>query len=180
MNSSDLRLAGYASIISAVLSIPILFYTVYASVTGETFTSNIIELINVFIFAFITMRLIQLLDELNFNSVNTMLTTSVILNIVGYVLALIAPHSESFGIFGIIAMIALGVLMVLIGVNLQKCPNDLHGHLKLFSLTWIISGVCLASIILIPFFILTWVAMNVILGMIFFKEADRRQDLPIF
>ncbi len=176
MNSNDLRLAGYASIISAVLSIPILFYTLYTSVIGQTFISNLIQLINLVIYAFVTSKLIELLTDHDFKLVNSMLTTSVILNVIGFVFGVIAPYSDTFGFLSVVGMIVLGILMVLIGINLQKCPDDLHNLLKIFSLTWIISGVCLASIILIPLFILTWIATNIILGMIFFREADKRQD----
>lgn len=71
------------------------------------------------------------------------------------------------------AIIPLGVISIVFAVKLLHLPDDLFGLLTPFSYTIIASGMCYASIILSPLGIIGEAAAGVILGMIFFRAAER-------
>lgn len=177
MNSKDLRLVGYACILYVALSIPILILSVYTSAIGQAALSNIIQIANLILFVYITLSLKALLTEFEFEDVNGLLNLTIGINVFGVVFGMIAPDSGVMAFLAIAMLVVLGVLMLIIGIKLQKCQNQLHGLLKTFSLSMMATGICLASVVLLPLAMLAWMVMGIVQGMIFLKEADSRNKI---
>lgn len=174
MNSSDLSLAGYASIIAAALSIPLLFFSFYTEFAGLKFASVVLNILNLLLYCYLTKTLINLLTEKEFDEANNLLWASIFINIFAVSMTTFTDSSSS-GWLSIFPILVMGILMILIGIKLQSCDDDLNGHLKTFSYTWIASGFCLVTVLLIPIAVLVMMFMNIIQGMIFLKESDKRR-----
>jgi len=180
MNSSELNLAGYASIVEAAISVPILFLVIFSSATGLENLASFLQIVNLVLFIYTTYMLINFLEEIEFQSVNKLLWFSIFTNLFVTLISLIAPTSssglDSVTIFNLVAMSVYGILMIIIGIKLQSCANNLHGLIKPFTYCWIIGGICLATVVLTPLGIIFAIALGIIQGMIFFREADLRNN----
>lgn len=66
--------------------------------------------------------------------------------------------------------------MVITGLILQK-SRHLHGLENSFSILWIVTGIGLTSLILIPAAMLTWAMLYLVQGMISFKEARQGENI---
>ncbi|MDP3607971.1 MAG: hypothetical protein Q8R74_02715 [Methylophilus sp.] len=174
MHSSDLSLAGYASIIAAALSIPLLFFSFYTEFAGLKVASVVLNILSLILYGYLTITLINLLTEKGFDAANNLLWASILMNVFAVAMTTFTDSSSS-GWLSIFPILIMGILMILIGVKLQNCSDDLNGHLKTFSYTWIGSGFCLVTVFLIPIAVLVMMFMNIIQGMIFLKEADKRR-----
>ncbi|MBM4141548.1 MAG: hypothetical protein FJ242_08750 [Nitrospira sp.] len=71
------------------------------------------------------------------------------------------------------AFILLQIIYIVFAIRILRLPDNLFGLLKPFSYTSIASGICLASIILIPVGFIVSAAADVILGIIFFRAAKQ-------
>jgi len=176
MNSSTLRLVGYACILNAALSIPILIFGLYISATGQSIASNIIQIVSLGFFVYITLALKGLLSGYKFEDVNTLLDITIGLNAFAIIMGINSSSSVANSLFSVAGLLSLGIVMLIIGIKLQRCTNDLHGLLKPFSYLMMATGVCLASILLTPFAVLLWMAMGIVQGMIFLKEAEAKNN----
>lgn len=69
--------------------------------------------------------------------------------------------------------VIFNIVYMVFAANVLGLSNNLYGLLKPFAYTSIASGLCLATIILIPLGLLIGAASNVILGIIFFRAAEQ-------
>ena len=181
LNSKNLRLAGWLTILSAIVALPLAAFGLFSGFMADKSTLWIyLEVIfNVaytalFVYIFVMMR--RLLNEkAGFHGADGYITTMIALNVVIAALAALAsifPEAEVvISVAVLVMLVPAGVVAVIFGVKLLKCPDDLFGHLKPFAYLMIVSGVMLATVILVPFSMLTSIAADVVLALIFFKSA---------
>jgi hypothetical protein len=70
-------------------------------------------------------------------------------------------------------VVLMGIAQAGLGMRLFVLENDLGGMKRLYCWLNIITGICLASLLLIPLGIVTSAVGDVMLGTIFFQEARR-------
>jgi hypothetical protein len=181
LNSKNLRLAGWLTILSAVVTLPLVALGLLSEFTADKSTAWIyLELIfNVAytaLFVYIFVMIKRLLNEkAGFHGADRYITTIIALNVVIALLAALAsifPEAEEvISMLVLVMVVPAGVVSVIFGVKLLKCPDDLFGHLKPFAYLMIASGVMLATVILMLFAMLTSIAADIVLALIFFKSA---------
>lgn len=176
MNSSDLTLAGYVSIFSGVLAVPFLLLTSYANLSGLDFLYISVQIVGLLVYFYTTNALINLLDDHDFPDVNGLLWATVYINILAVFLSVFMNPADEIYWLAIIPVVILGLIMVVIGVKLQRCKFKLHGYLNLFAYSWIGTGVMMASVLLIPVAIFATMILYILQGMIFLKESEMRRS----
>ena len=169
-----MKTAGWVCIASAVTTFPILIISF--SLSGESHpASSILSFISLGLFIYIFHSLRRLLNEVfDFHLVDTHIMVMIWINVgVTVISAIVAQPDASFAILALIALVAFGIVMIAFAIALMKLEDQLAGLLKPFCYLSIAQGVCTASIILIPLGLLTSVAADVLLALIFFRTADR-------
>jgi len=183
MNSSELTLAGYAAITQAAILIPSLLISLFPDLMGLNSIKIFFDIFTLVIFVYITLMQINLYEEFDFYEVNKLLWITIVLSVLATFLNFYeASHLSvrsgiGLGILAVIIACVYGVVMIVIGIKLQNCKHKLHGLLKYFSYSHIGTGICLATIILIPLSFLVMIALSIIQGMIFFREAELRKGI---
>ena len=88
------------------------------------------------------------------------------------ILGMVVPSiAESAGMVGIVLVILLGVIQLVFGLRLQQLSADLNGLRRPYSYLNIITGFCLATIVLVPLGMLTSAISDIMLGTIFFQAS---------
>jgi hypothetical protein len=70
MAKADLQLAGWAAVINAALTIPLIIFQLMTDLAGYTFLSKAIRIVTVVLFIFVFLRLKSLLLDKSFESVD--------------------------------------------------------------------------------------------------------------
>jgi hypothetical protein len=82
------------------------------------------------------------------------------------------PLKESLGSVLIVILVAQGIVQARLGYKLLRLPNNLGGMLKPFCYASMATGICVASVILMPLGILASAISDLMLGTIFFNMAS--------
>ncbi len=186
ISTQSLKRAAYVTIIYVVITIPILLLTVFlafAEVTGSIsgfasrFISAMTTVIGVVLYVYVLSSLRSLLEErFSFNAVSALIAAIISLNIALAVLMVLAVPFAAIetpvGIISLLALVALGIIYIVIGAKLLALNNTLYGMLKPFSYTFITAGACYATIIFTPVGILVGMANMIILAIIFFRAIE--------
>lgn len=175
MQHEYMKTAGWVCIVSAVTTFPILIMQ-YLALSGESYSAQaILSFISLGLFIYIFHSLRRLLnEEFDFHLVDTHITVLIWVNVGVTVISTVVTTPDAvFAIFVLIALVALGIVMISFAITLMKLQDQLAGFLKPFCYLSIAVGVCTASIILIPLGLLASIAADVLLALVFFRIADR-------
>lgn len=178
MINKDYTLAGWLSIISAALTLPMVFMSVFfLYAKGEyKVTQTILLTINTGIVIYIFFSFKELLNnKFNFKEVNTFVDILIVGNAFLLLLIIFSFFIEIFivDLLVIIAIITLGIVQVVIFIKLLDLKEDLYGHLKPLAYSSIIAGILTASIILTVVSFIPSIISDIMLGMIFFKASKK-------
>ncbi len=66
----------------------------------------------------------------------------------------------------------MGIMSIVYGIKLLNFDQELYGFRKLYAGISIATGVCYATVLLIPLGLLVGIASNIFLAIIFFREAE--------
>lgn len=188
LNSKNLNLAGWFSIVSAAVTLPLVAIGMVSGLSeDETTVWSYLEIIlgaaYLVLYVYIFLMLKRLLNEkAGFHGVDGLITTLIALNIVVTLLsALILPLPEkevTISIVVLVLLVPIGILSAVFGFKLLNCPDDLFGYRKTFAYLIIATGVMLATVFLMLFSMLTSIAADVVLALIFFKSAKLMETKP--
>lgn len=166
---NNFNLAGFAAILSAAVLVPLIIFQIYADITGAWFLGKVITLISVALYVYVFLSLKALLHNNEQYDADTVIDLNIGINIIGSILSVILPQSGLGALIGTLFLIGLGILYILLGIKILNTHSDLHGLKKVLGITTIVTGVCLASILLMIVAMFSAIAMNVMLGIIFLK-----------
>lgn len=180
MNQGQIRLAGWLSIINAVLTIPlVIIYVALGTQSGQgaQMISVILTVVSAFLSIYIMSSLKGLLGEwYRFHETDGLITALISFNVVLAVLnvlgTLITPLETTIVWLSAPAIVALGAIFIVFAIKLLRLQDNLYGMLKPFSYLSIATGICFATIILLPLGLLTSIVSDILLGMIFFRVAE--------
>jgi hypothetical protein len=188
-NSNHYTLAGWLAIVLAVMLIPQIGLSILDELVSKKLNIFMIpvHVINALIGLFLLITFRKLLNnEFNFFKVNSLITIQIIISIAIGVIGIIGATGELLGMgkgFEVmIAMITLAffvpynIVMIIFGVQIQKMEDDMFGLLKPFAYATIGSGICGATVLLIPIGLLFAMTALVIEGMIFLR-ANREAEI---
>jgi len=181
LDEKSLNLAGSFSIAAAVLSIPLVMVQVISeSPEGQSAVFLILQ--SIFNAAYVAISVYVLIifkrllnQKANFYDVDRYIEFIIWVNIASAALHIITlpfkEAQETMGTVFLILLVLIGIIMVLFGLKLLKCADDLYGYLKTYSYLTIASGIMIAIFILALFGIIISLISDVILALIFFKSA---------
>ena len=175
MNSRLLKIAGWLAMVSAFLTLP-LVYVSYKLDNKVDLTATVIQTIitisGAVIFTIIVLYLKKFINSFfKFHSTDRNLELLIVANIVVAVLTLVAIYftqwKESIEYAVLAVIVAQGIVQFQFGYKLLKLPNDLGGMLKPFCYANMATGILMVSIGLIPLGILASAISDLMLGTIF-------------
>jgi hypothetical protein len=175
MNQKEMRTAGWACVVSAVITLPVFILQLLASATEAETERVILSIITLLLFVYIFHSLRRLLNEVyDFHLVDSYITFLIWFNVGGTIIsAVVTQPDATIAILALIALLALGIVMIAFAIKLMKLEDQLAGLLKPFCYLCIAQGVCLASIVLSPLGLLVSMAADIVLALIFFRTADK-------
>ena len=179
MTRKRLLLAGWFAMASALLTIPwfILTFSLAEQKDSIVKMAEVAMLVtSTLLTIYLLLTLLRLLhSRYGFDEADTPLGMIIKVNVVTAavtILGLFFPSLESgLAIFALLAVIALGGLQVFFGLRLLQLPATFQGLHKPYCYLNIVTGICLASVVLLPLGILTGAVADVMLGTIFFHVA---------
>jgi hypothetical protein len=177
INPGRLRLAGCLAMLNALLTIPWFIMTfVIAGKEGllPKLADAVMQVSSTFIFVYTTVMLRTLLNRryafhLTDRFIDWLVKANIVLTAVSLI-GIISPDvASSAGTFALILIVPLGVIQILFGLKLQQLPSDLEGLLRPYCYLTMATGLCLASIVMLPVGIITGAISDIMLGTIFFQ-----------
>ena len=169
---------------SAFIAIPLAYITLKlegkADVTTVVLQASI-QLFGTLLFVVITRFMKKLLNEqYHFHDTDRQIDLMIMANVGAGILVLVGlfftPMKETLGIAAIVVMVLLGIVQVQFGYRLLKLQNDLGGMLKPFCYSNVITGIFIASVVLLIVGVVTSAISDLMLGTIFFSVAKLARE----
>jgi len=185
MSSSQYRLAGWISIVCAVVFVPNFVLGIVIAIISQRYpfvyivdaTSSII-ICGLSVYLLLAFRTL-LNERYNFHEVNNIITVSMWLliaftsvRLIDFVLPDYREYKITLGIIFFSILWVFGLVQIIYGVRLLKLKDDLFGMLKIYAYTSVTYGVCIVSLVLFPIGLLATVAGFIIEGIIFLRAAE--------
>lgn len=170
---------------SAVLSIPLLLLTYHFyenDEPGYAFFLTFTQLFGLSLFIYLNSCLKRFLNHrFSFrgadNYIDFLITINVFLTLAGIGALFLPAFAEPLEQFSLLLVVSFGVGQLLFGITLFHLPDSLHGMLKPFCFFTILTGIFIATIFLLSLASLTGALADVMLGTIFFKAAEKPEEL---
>lgn len=107
-----------------------------------------------------------------------LIQANVILTCISMLSRLVPPLEEGSDVVGILLVVIIGGLQLLFGVRLLKLPTTLGGLLLPYCVLNMVTGVCFATVVLLPVGIVASAVSDVMLGTIFFTVSRAIDESP--
>lgn len=179
MSYKSLVTAGSIAIFSAFIALPLVYLTFRleseADLTALTL-QTILQVFGIVLFVVITRYMKKLLNvQFAFHDADKQIDLMITANVVAGVLVLagllFSPLKETLGIAAMVVMVFLGLVQIQFGYRLLKMQNNLGGMLNPFCYVNILTGLCVASVVLIIVGVVVSAISDLMLGTIFFNSA---------
>ena len=185
MNSEKYKTAGWISIANAVLIVPTIALGLFLDYIARSYPAvNILQILLSLLFCVLGVYIFYVFKKLlniryQFHLVDNLIMALIWINIIitikGFLRYIIPAVGVLRLVLGIIVMslfYIMGIINIVFGVRLLKLKDDIFGLLKPFAYTNIVAGVCIVSILLMPFGLLAAVTAYIIQGIIFLRAAE--------
>lgn len=184
MTYKALITGGWVAMFSAFIAIPFSYLTfrLEGNTDGATVALQVsMQLFGTVLFIVLTRFIKKLLnDQFSFYDTDRQINLMIMANIGAGILVLAgmfyAPIKETFGIAALVITVMLGIVQVQFGYKLMKLQNDLGGMLKPYCYSNMVTGVFIASVVLIVVGIVTSAVSDLLLGTIFFNIAKQVKE----
>ena len=185
LKPSTLKFFGWLAMFSAISAMPSLLLTLQA--LGKRDPDSIMTQLGLLImgtvvFVTLTLALRSFLNRnLSFARANAIISGMIVLNIVYAAVSGTALFNP--GLAGQIdtleyaLVFLLGLIQIGFGVRLLSLDNDLNRMKRPYCILNILTGICLCSIYLVIFGVITSAVADVMLATIFFHEAKQALDI---
>jgi hypothetical protein len=181
MTHRRLTCSGWLAMTSAVLTIPWFVLTFVLAGQGGVWpkvTQGVLLTAGTTLLVYLLVTFKRLLHEnFTFHAVDRVIALLVKVNIVSAAVSLLGlavpPLESALGVVGIVLAVAGGIAQIMFGVKLLRLPGNLGGLHKPYGYLNIVTGFCLATVVLLPLGMVTSAVADVMLGTIFFQVAGR-------
>ena len=161
--------------LSAFLTLPLVYLSYKLDSRVDLITTvvqTVIALFGAILFTLIVLYLKKFINSFfKFHTIDRYLDLMIAANIIVAVLTLVALYvtqlKESSGYAVLAIIVAQGIVQIQFGYKLLKLPNDLGGMLKPFCYANIVTGLLMATVLLIPLGIVVSAVSDLMLGTIF-------------
>lgn len=170
-----MKTAGWIAMVSAFASLPVAYLT--WKLEGQAaMAQTAVQIAAVVIFVAITVYLKKLLNSrFHFRDTDSCIGWMIKSNVTAALLTIVglhyAPFRETLGVAALLLIVFQGVVQVRFGYKLLKLQDDLGGILRPYCYANMVTGVCVASVILILVGICVSAIADLMLGTIFFNLA---------
>lgn len=180
--ANQYALAGWLAIISAILVVPEIVLSVLSEFISPYLNLFVllVHTVSLIVGIYILYMFRQLLNrQFSFHRADVLIITLIVANVVFFVIGVAEIAADTMNMTGerilslitIILFVPFSIVTVAFGVVLLKMKDDLFGLLKPFAYTTIGSGICGATIILVPLGLLAALVALVMQGMIFLRAG---------
>lgn len=183
MNKRNLSLAGWLSVVTAVLYIPLaalsfISGTLEVRSAGVMYFEALLNSAYCAVFVFVLLSFKRLLNEFFlFHDVDVYISILIWVNVALTLIVLVAlpfPQAQlAFGAVSLLLMIPMGIIFTVFGIKLLNMKGDLFGYLKPLSYLTIATGAFFATVILFPLGAFSGAVSDIFLALIFFKAASQ-------
>ena len=181
ITKEQLNLAGWLSITNAIFAIPSIAMSWFLDSiggAGAKLSQAILTLVSLGLFLYVIISLRKLLNyRFQFHEVDIYISLLIWGNVILAVFSLLSLGSRGsewfMNILSIVSFIVFGILAIMFATRLLRLPGNLHGLLKPFGYTQIVSGICFITVFLSPVGIIVGAVADAILGVIFFRAAEQ-------
>lgn len=152
---------------------------------AATAMQTCIQVAGMLIFLAITFSLKKLLNtNFGFHDTDRYINWMIKANLLAGILAVIALQSaalkDTLGLAALLLIVAQGVVQILFGYRLLRLRDNLGGMLKPFCYANMLTGICIASVVLILLGMFVSAVSDLMLGTIFFNIARlKAEDDPV-
>jgi hypothetical protein len=169
---------------SAFIAIPFSYLTFKLEGSTDVLTLALQASMQIFgtvLFIVLTKFMKKLLKEhFSFHDTDRQIDLMIMANIGAGVLILAgtfySPMKEILGIAALVVMVFLGIVQIHFSYRLMKLQDDLGGMLKPFCYANMITGVFIASVVLLLVGVVTSAISDLMLGTIFFNIAKQIRE----
>jgi hypothetical protein len=180
ITKGQLNLAGWLSIVNAVISLPFIAMSMLLGSMGgigPRLLQAALSLIGLGLFIYVFSSLRKLLNSrFQFHHADIYITLLIWVEVVLVLLTLFSLGSDKleFGmnILSTVVLIPLGILIIMFGTRVLRLSQDLFGLKKPFAIAQIVTGIFFVTVILFVLGIIASAVGDVILGIIFFRAAE--------
>ena len=178
MTERNFNTAGWMAIVSAVLNAPVLVVTVAAVFLPENpalrVLGTVLSVATALLAIYLLVALRQLLHRHDFHAADFWFALLIGGYLVAMVLQIVAeavPGAESVTGVLLLFVLFLGVISAVFGFKILPAARVVAGPVRPFVYFTIATGVCLATLILLPIGLITTIVADVLLAMIFFRAS---------
>lgn len=179
MTGGSLRWAGWLAMASAVLSLPMFLFSLQNQ--GNTaplfkIVDAVMQVAGTALFVMLTLLLRRFLGRrFNFHDADRIIDLMIITNLIVAVISLVTTFLPSLQQAAaqviLIVVLVMGILQLRFGYVLLALPDDLGGLRRPYAYLTMATGICLASIILVPVAVVLSAVADVMLGTIFLQAC---------
>ncbi|MGH7266682.1 MAG: hypothetical protein ACREMB_17805 [Candidatus Rokuibacteriota bacterium] len=175
--AARLRLAGWLSIASAVVAVPILAWTLAAASAGQRAVELGLQsaMLAMYVYVITTFRAL-LHRRFAFHEVDAAIQGLIWLNVLSALLGFVGSGREGgeelTAVVGLATMILYGIVTAVYGTRLLRLPADLFGLRRPYGYTTIAAGVGTGLVVLLPLGLLAGIVADVFLGLILLRAAS--------
>lgn len=185
LNEKNLNLAGWLSVVAAVVTFPMLVMALLSGLAEEEslvfmYLEAALDIGYLVLYVYIFVMFRRLLNErAGFHDADAYVTfliwTNVAITLVSVVTLPFPETMDAVGIGSVVLLIPFGIVYVVFGIKLLNCDDGLFGYLKPFSYLTIATGVMVAIVVTVFLGMVTSIISDIFLALIFFKAAKAVQ-----
>lgn len=185
MTHRTLTIAGWLTMISAFASIPMAYLAFkLEGQVDSTLSLVAMQVAGTILFVAITLFLKRFLNRIFiFHDTDKSIDLMVMANVVAGIFVIggmyLSQIKETAGIAALVIMVFQGIVQIQFGYKLQKLQNSLGGLLKPFSYLNMVTGVCVASIVLILVGVVVSAISDLMLATIFFSISKQLKEAEL-
>lgn len=183
LTKQNLSFFGWLSIVMGIVSIPYLAISFMAGLTNpnQSYQPNVIGSLISIAFNLIYVAILYFFKVLLNNkykftgankSINSLIYVSLLVVVGIEALSYISGTEGLRLVVSALSFVVLGIISIAIGVKLLSLSNSLYGIKKSLSISLISSGVMFASIVLFFLALIPSIIIDVLIGVIFLREAS--------
>jgi hypothetical protein len=176
---ANFTIAGWASVLSALALIPIVVVTVVITFFPENrllqILNNVLSLVTAALGIYVLVALRRLLHLHEVHAADFVVALLIGGIVAGGAVELggaLVGQAETAAVVQLIVAMAMGVISAVLGVKMLPAMTVLPGPVKLFAYLTIVSGVSIATVVLIPVGIVASIAGDIALALMFFRASE--------
>ena len=181
MSSKTMIFAGWLAMISAFVSIPLVYLSYRLEGRSDATAVSIqavMQFAGTLLFVALLLYFRKLLHERFMfhdtdRSIGLLIKAGVAAGVLTLLSLYVTPLKETSALAVVVILVAQGIVQVQFGYKLLRLPHDLDGMLKPFCYANMATGIMIASVVLIPVGVLASAIADLMLGTIFFNIARR-------